>query len=182
MRFFKQMERREKTAWTISFLTGFVPAVAVFCLFSEKLVVSSGFLEEAFFSKIRYLDINQNGLFLYSLKSRLETVAFLVLLAAAGMAGIGNCLFLGWSGFCAGALLTTLCMRCGFSGIILFLGCILPQQLLFIPGFLLLLHWCEQKKEAKRLLLSLLVVIMACFLESYVNPVVLKVVLNIFLP
>lgn len=180
MKFSWKLERRERTTWMIIFLAGFFLGIALICLFPESLVTAAGFLDASFLSRLRYLDINQNGLLLYSVKQRVGMAAFLVLLSAAGAAGIGIWLFLGWCGISAGAVLTALSLRYGLKGIIFFAGCILPQQLLLIPGYLLLLDWCMRKMERKRLFLPLSVVIMGCFLESYVNPVVLKVVLKIF--
>lgn len=180
MKFSWKLERRERTTWMIIFLAGFFLGIALICLFPKSLVAESGFLDVSFLKRMRDLDINQNGLLIYSAKQRLGMAAFLVLLSAAGAAGIGAWLFLGWCGVSAGTVLTTLSLRYGIKGIIFFTGCVLPQHLLLIPGYLFLLDWCMKKMERRRLLIPLSVVIMGCFLESYVNPVVLKIVLKIF--
>lgn len=175
-----KLEKKEKTTWMMEFLAGFLAGIAVICLFFEELVIGSGFLDASFLSGLQYLDINKNGLFLYSIQQRMGMSAFLVLLSAAGAAGMGIAFVLVWSGISAGALLTVLSMRYGIKGLIFFLSCLLPQLFLMIPGYLMTMDWCYRKMERRRLLLPLIVVIMGCFLESYVNPYIFKVVLKIF--
>lgn len=180
MTFFWNLQRKEKTTWMLIFLAGFLLGIGAICLFSEELVLQTGFLDAAALDGVRYLDINRNGLFLYSLRQRMGMAAFLVLLSAAGVAGAGICLFLVWCGISAGAVLTVLSMRYGIKGLLFFLSCILPQQFLLIPGYLLLMDWCFCKRERKKILIPLAVVITGCLVESYVNPNILKVVLKIF--
>lgn len=175
-----KLERKEKNLWMMIFLAGFLLGIAAICMFFEELVIGSGFLDASFLAGIQYLDINKNGLLLYSLQQRIGIAAFLVLLSAAGAAGIGISFLLAWSGVSAGAVLTVLSMRYGIKGLLFFLACILPQQICFIPGYLMLMDWCHRRMERKKLLIPLLVVIMGCFLESYVNPYIFKVVLRFF--
>ncbi len=162
------------------FLAGFLGGIAAVCVFFDELVVATGFLDSSYLAGLRYLDVNKNGLFLYSLRQRLGMSAFLVLLAAAGAAGFGVCCCLLWCGISVGSILTVLSMRYGFKGLVFFLASIFPQQFLLIPGFLLLLDWCSRKMERRKLLTPLAVVIIGCLLESYVNPYVCKVVLKFF--
>lgn len=125
-----RFQKRDKTAWLVSFFFGFFLGIVMICLFSEALVMQTGFLDPDFLYGIRHLKINQNGLFLYSLRLRLGMAAFLVLLSMAGAAGIGSSLTLVWCGLSAGSVLTVLSLRYGIRGILLFLACVLPQQLL----------------------------------------------------
>lgn len=175
-----KLEKKEKTTWMLEFLAGFFAGIAVVCTFFEQFVIGSTFLDASFLAGLQYLDINKNGLFLYSIQQRMGAAAFLVLLSAAGAAGMGIALVLVWSGISAGAVLTVLSMRYGIKGLLFFLACLLPQQLLMIPGYLMMMDWCWKKMERRRLLAPLIVVIMGCFLESYVNPYIFKVVLKIF--
>lgn len=175
-----RLEKREKTVWMTVFLIGFLLGIGLICLLAQKLFLSSGFLDRTFLSRMKYLDMNKNGLFLFSLQQRIGMAAFLVLLSVAGAAGMGSFFLLVWSGMSAGAVLTIFSLRYGWKGIVLFLGSILPQSLLLVPGYLLLLDWCFKRLERRKLLIPLAVVIMGCLLESYVNPYILKVVLKLF--
>lgn len=173
-----RMRKKERTVWAAFFFAGFLAGIAAVCLKPDALVLRPGFLDAQTLLRVRYLDVNRNALLLYSLRQRLGTAVFLILLAAAGFGGAGSCLLPAWGGLSAGAVLTALSVRYGVKGPLLFLGTVLPQQILLIPGFLMLLDWCMGKQEKKKLLLSLAVVITGCILESYVNPFFLKVVLG----
>ena len=116
MIFFWKLGRKETRAWMILFLAGFLSGIAGVCLFSGPLVEATGFLDRAFWTRIQLLEINRNGLFLFSLRQRLIPTAFLVLLAAAGVAGIGTFCFLFFGGLSAGAVMTALSMRYGLGG------------------------------------------------------------------
>ncbi len=175
-----KLDRKQKTRWLLFFLTGFFAGIALMCLFYEELVIGNGYLDSNFMSGLRQLDMDMNRLLLYCLQERLEMAAFLVLLSAAGAGWAGICLLLIWFGGSAGGVLTALSMRYGVKGIFFFLSCILPQQLLLIPGYLMLMDWCYRRMERKKLLLPLAVVIIGCFVESYVNPYILKAVLRFF--
>lgn len=175
-----KLDRIQRTRWMLFFLTGFFAGIALMCLFYEELVIENGYLDSQFMSGLRHLDIDKSRLLLYCLQERLGIVAFLVLLSAAGAGWAGICLLLIWFGGSAGGVLTALSMRYGVKGIFFFLSCMLPQQLLLIPGYLMLMDWCHRRMERKRLLIPLVVVIMGCFVESYVNPYILKVVLRFF--
>lgn len=169
--------KRERTVWGACFFAGFLGGIAAVCLLPEALVIRPGFLDARSLSGLRYLEINRSALFLYSLRQRLGTAALLVLLAAAGLSRAGSGLFLFWGGLSAGTVLTALSMRLGIRGLLVFLGCALPQQLLLVPAYLLLLDRCAGKREKRSLLLPFIGLILGCLLEGYVNPFLLKAAL-----
>lgn len=180
MPFFRQMQEREKRRWVLALLTGFLAGIAAVCLLPGELVQKTGFLDSAFLDKIRYLELDQNRLLLYILQQRLGAAAFLVLLSAAGMTAGGIWLFGSWYGMSVGAVLTVLSMRYGIRGLLFFLACIWPQQLLLAPGYLLLFGWCAKRADSRRLLLAVGTLILGGLAECYVNPVVIKAVIKIF--
>ena len=177
---FWKLGRKETRIWTVLFLIGFMGGIMAVCLFPGPLMENTGFLDASFLTKLRFLEINRNGLCLFSLRSRLTAAAVLLLLSAAGADRAGTSCFLLFGGLSAGTVMTVLSARYGAGGLLLFAGCILPHQPVLFPGYLLLMDWCAQKPGKKKLLLPLAVVITGCFLESYVNPIVLKVVLRLF--
>ena len=124
------------------FLAGFLLGMALIFIGQEGLVQNTSFLTSDSLEWIGTLEINRKGLMLYCLRQRLLPAVLLVLAAAAGAGGAAVCLFLLWSGFCAGTLLSVLALRYGIRGIMLFAGGILPQALLLVPAFWLLCGWC----------------------------------------
>ena len=144
------------------------------------MVWNTDFLGRENFVRVGQLEINKNGLFCYVLQKRLGNIAFLLLMSAAGMAGAAAVLFAGWSGLTAGIILTVLSVRYGLKGVFWFCGCILPQQIFLVPGFLMMMEWCCQKKSPKKMMVPLMTVLMGCVLEAYLNPTFLQLILRIF--
>lgn len=182
----------------VIFLTGFLAGLALVFIGQEGLVQNTSFLNHESIEGISALEIDRQGLLLYSLRQRLFAAGLLVLAAAAGAGGAAVCLFLLWSGVSAGALLSVLSLRYGIRGVVLFAGGIFPQVLLLAPAFWLLCGWCVsfgQRKGGKAgagvkdLLLSaeggtLFLIFCAllggCFLEGYVNPSALDKIFFLF--
>lgn len=174
------------------FLAGFLLGMALIFIGQEGLVQNTSFLTSDSLEWIGTLEINRKGLMLYCLRQRLLPAVLLVLAAAAGAGGAAVCLFLLWSGFCAGTLLSVLALRYGIRGIMLFAGGILPQALLLVPAFWLLCGWCVspgRNRNGRRasmgkvfhlsgdggmLLLIFCALLCGCMLEGYVNPSILS--------
>ena len=68
---FWKLGRKETRIWTVLFLIGFMGGIMAVCLFPGPLMENTGFLDASFLTKLRFLEINRNGLFLFSLRSRL---------------------------------------------------------------------------------------------------------------
>ena len=93
------------------FLAGFLAGLSLVFIGQEGLVQNTAFLNHDSLEGIGALEINRQRLMLYSLRQRLLPAGLLVLASAAGAGGIAVCLFLLWSGFCAGTLLSVLSLR-----------------------------------------------------------------------
>ena len=139
--------------------------------------------------------------FFYCIRERIGRALVLVILATTylGMAAVWlACL---WYGACAGCLMAVSVLRYGLKGMVLLFVAFSPQFIALVPGGLLLLKWCErtyrerhkgymiQKEAGKtgfltRRLLSLfgimLLLILGCFLECFVNPGWIQGFLKIF--
>lgn len=181
----------------VIFLTGFLAGLALVFIGQEGLVQNTSFLNHESIEGISALEIDRQGLLLYSLRQRLLPAGVMVLAAAAGAGGAAVCLFLLWSGFSAGALLSVLSLRYGIRGVVLFAGGVLPQAFLLVPAFWLLCGWCVtfgQKRggkagagkalfltaEGRLLFLIFCAFIGGCVLEGYVNPSALDKIFLLF--
>ena len=139
----------------------------------------------------------------YVLKHRLFTVCMIGLLATTVIGLPAVCGYICYVGLSAGCLLSVAVIRYGIRGILLMMAGILPQGLLLIPAYATLFVWAigvnrmmysrSPYKEyyirsgrrfyvQKGLQMAgiFAVVIMGSLIESYVNPKVLHMILNIF--
>ncbi len=185
-----------------TFLFGFFGGIAGMMLQKERLLFQTGFLDSYTLSPVKYMDIDTGALLEVVLTKRLGIAFVLVILSTTYLGTFVAYLYQLKSGIILGLLTAGAVIRYGVKGLFLALGGIFPQQLLLIPAFLVLsLRCCEvcrllysveegagfHAEKKKRLLQKgvqiaccLAVVITGCLLETYVNPKILKFVLQIF--
>lgn len=153
-----------------------------------------------FIEKFKYARIQPLELFYYVLEERLPVFLLLLLFAATNWGILAGGLFLGWQCFAAGFLMASSVAAYGIKGILLIGTAVFPQYLLYIPIYISYLYlasfWRERARaqilEGKKRQIrdySLFAVLCICmlsvyiagiFLESYVNPYLLKNVLKFF--
>lgn len=144
-----------------------------------------------------------NGLFGYVLKHRLFTVCMLGLLATTMIGLPAVCGYVCYMGLSAGCLLSVAVIRYGIRGLFLMAAGIFPQGILLIPGYAAMFVWAVgvnrmlyfwgvgrehyagygRQTYLKKLLQMagiIVIIVIGCLLESYVNPQILKFVLRIF--
>lgn len=204
MQFTKRYNSGQRIQFIYVFLFGFFMGVFVMNMWKNALLGSTGFLNEEMLYQMKYARIDAQLFRGYVLQKRLTLFALLVMFATTylGIAVAYGALI--WFGFSFGMLLASCTIRYGFKGVLLFFSALLPQYLIYVPVFWMLLHWCYEVcasvyfpsriyKEAQyrsrkafvaakgiQLFFYLLVVIIGILLESYVNPQLLLGLLKKF--
>lgn len=190
-------------SWLYLFLGGFLAGILMINIWRNAFFGEMDLLSAASLSRLKYLDINGRSFLAYILRERLGTVVLLCLLATTYAGTVAIALYAGWMGMMAGVFLSIAAMRYGIKGIFLILAGILPQYLLLVPAYIMLMKWCYQMctglyyphkvyedgygvkrqyfmKKILQLLIILLVVIIGSMVESYVNPILISRFLKIF--
>lgn len=179
------------------FLTGFAAGVLYMALFGRSVVHETTLLSRYFFSKYQQVEFASGELFLYILKSRMSAFTLLWLTGFTFFGTAASLLALAWVGISLGITMTTAAMKMGFSGMLICLVSGLPQLILYVPAAAWLLRKISEMSENRerrssrysggrgQLLSYLLVWLLGFFLfflgsllESYVNPLFLRVVLK----
>lgn len=186
------------------FLFGFFMGVFFMNIWKSRLLTETGFLDEEMLYQLKYMQIDYHVFFLYVLKKRM-TLFFMLLVFATTYLGVavtyGSLI---WFGFSSGMLMAAVLIRYGLKGILLICASMLPQYIIYVPVFWLLLNWSyevcrilyfparvyeENRYRSRRTLIMtkgmqalvlLAVVIIGVLLESYVNPIILISLLKIF--
>lgn len=186
-----------KNAIRIFFL-GIIVGIILIFLCRNRLQTDIYLLNEEWILSMQMRQVEAKSLFVYILLKRLKEMGLMVLLATT-FAGI-VCMYgyIGLLGAGAGVLLAISCLRYGAKGLMLVVAASFPQALLYLPAFLYLFHLCyllcvklyfphkdywKSNSSMKVFLfknviyicITIVVVIIAILLESYVNP-------NIILP
>lgn len=176
------------------FTAGVFAGMIIMNLGKSMLLENTGLLDEYTLYHMKYMTVDSSALFYYVLKERLSMLLALAVLATTylGLVVCGGITL--WYGVCAGAFLATAVLRYGMKGILFVLVGIFPQYIIYVPAMIVMLIWCQriyrkiylEKTEwsIPRSLLQLsgilLVFIVGCILESFLNPYFLRGLLQIF--
>ena len=206
MQLTKRYTSGQRTHFIYVFLFGFFIGVFLMNFWKSTLFTDAGFLDEEMLYQMKYTQIDKGLFFFYVLKKRLTSFFLLTVMATTflGVAVTYGAFI--WYGFAGGAFMAAVCIRYGLKGILLLGATFLPQYLLYVPAFCLLLNWCYQicctlyfpakvyggwedtyrsrkaflAAKGVQFLVLLAVVITGIILESYVNPIILTNLLKIF--
>lgn len=183
----------------IFLLLSFVAGIFAANFMGREAVSHAGVLNDYFIEKFQYTQIKGENLFFYVVGERLPLLLLLFLLIVTSFGIPGGILALGWQGFSVGFMLSTGIAKYGVKGIMLVLGGLFPQYLFYLPVYIfyccmaVFLHQRLRGREGNMsdrgfiygigvlsVVLMLVMFVAGIFLESYVNPVILKNILKIF--
>lgn len=183
-----------------SLLGAFVAGIFLANLMGREAVSNAGILNDYFVEKFQYTEINGQNLFFYVVGERIPLLLLLLSLTLTSLGMAGGILMLSWQGFSVGFMLSAAIAKYGVKGILLVLGGVFPQYLFYFPVYVLYcyltVHLRQRLNRDKAgngsergyiygawLIAAvglLLIFVMGIFLESYINPVILKKILKIF--
>ena len=191
----------EKLLYTLFF--GFFAGVLGMILKKESLLYGTGFLDSYTLSPVKYLEPDIRELMISILMQRLGVAALLVILSTTYLGSAAAYGYQIWSGLAMGILASGSIIRYGGKGILLLCGCLLPQQFIFLPAFLMLSVKCcglcqimyfqgisggfsgKDKgrffvKKGLHMMFSIALIAVGSFVEAYINPKILQFILRLF--
>lgn len=183
-----------------SLLGAFVAGIFLANLMGREAVSNAGILNDYFVEKFQYTEINGQNLFFYVVGERIPLLLLLLSLTLTSLGMAGGILMLSWQGFSVGFMLSASIAKYGVKGILLVLGGVFPQYLFYFPVYVLYCYLTVHLRQRLNrdkvgngsergyiygawLIAAvglLLIFVMGIFLESYINPVILKKILKIF--
>lgn len=192
-----------RISWLYLFLGGFLVGTLVMNLWRSSFLEEMDLLNTSAINRLTYLEVDSQAFFGYVLRERLGMAVLLCLMATTCIGVAAMAVYMVWMGAMAGMFLSVAAIRYGLKGILLVLAGIVPHYLLLVPACIMLLNWCysvcvrlyyphrdkevfygnaKQYKMKKflQLMIILLVVIIGCLLESYVNPILFSNFLKFF--
>lgn len=152
----------------------------------SELLLRTEVFDENTLSLMKYQTSNDRSLFLYVLKERIWVIPLLFLMSTTYLATVAVYGILIWYGAGVGALAGVAILRYGVRGILLLLAAGLPHYLLYVPAIMVALQLSKvQRKPGKKFFMQLfvleVVVIIGCFLESYVNLMLVEKIIKAFI-
>lgn len=204
IRVFRKTEEAEQMArllYTLFF--GFFAGILGMILKKESLLFNTGFLDSYTLGPVKYLAPDTGKLLTTIFMQRLGAAVLLVILATTYLGSVAAYFYQAWSGLAIGILTAGSVIRYGLKGLLLTAGSLLPQQLILIPAFLMLSVKCCELcksmyfqgipgglsrkakggfliKKGMGMAVSIMLITAGCFIEAYINPKILKLVLQFF--
>lgn len=176
------------------FALGFLAGTLWVGLGREGWLMAATWLEPDFLWKIEHISVDKRALFFLTAGKRLRAFFLLWLLSYSLFRRVGTLGYFLYGGLCAGCVMELLIIKYGITGLLFYLGLILPQALFYIPGYMLMGNFClrrargygmpkkaGQKKNLGRAGLVLGILMAGAFLESYVNPEGIKILVKLLL-
>lgn len=166
-------------------------------------IKDDGLLNASMMKQLQSSELDGNYLFGYILKHRISVILIVSMLASTVIGLPILCAYVCYLGASAGCMLSVAVIRYGIRGLLFMAASVFPQGILLIPAYLLLFMWsldCNRSLYGKidrmdgryflgkqfilrngvRLLGILLLVVVGCIVESYVNSRIIHFVLKIF--
>ncbi len=189
--------------WMCIFFGGIIFGAILMNLGAAFFLGDDGIFNLPSLNRIRYLKVDSSSFLPYVIGQRIKPFLFLLLISATSFGTAAAYLLVAWQGIATGMLMTAAVIRFGIKGILLILAGIFPQYLLLFPAGIMMLVWCCQNCSVRynpgkslwpvygnrrkqlwhqmtALIWILCVVLIACVLECYVNPILMTDVVKIF--
>lgn len=188
--------------WIFLFMAGFIAGIFLINMNSNFFVGENGIYNTGTINRLKYLEIENSTFFRYVTAGRFKDYLLLGLMSTTYLGIVIAYGAAAFQGMMLGMVITVAVIRFGLKGILLVLSSFFPHQLLLLPAGAMMLMWCCQncralyfdrrtiwngelkKKYFFRQLIMLvwilMVVMIGCILESYVNPMLLMDVVKFF--
>lgn len=164
------------------YMLGFFFGILYANVVSKDYVAAVGIFNEYFLNQFVQTEIVVQDYLWYILRIRIMPLVALGVMGCLRIRKAVVVCFLLWTGLLCGILFTSAVMKMGLKGIVLCLVAALPQFILYIAGYVLVLwylynypvsRWNMTKTVAFAVFISL-----GILLECYVNPILMKMFLK----
>lgn len=206
MQWFRHVNRQQGRLFVGLAIAGFLLGLMLMNMGQKVLLENTGLLSEYTLYEMKYSEISSNAFFWYVLRKRVGAVLIMALLSTTWLGLVASYTYSAWLGISFGMLLMAAIIRYGLKGILLIVVGVFPQGIIYLPACFFLISWCRElcniiyfpskmsgetgtdeagknyimRRKAFQFLSLVVVVIIGCFFESYVNPKLLLNLLQIF--
>lgn len=177
--------RDGKKLCAVFLLIGFFTGILYSNLYAADYIMTSGIFNNLFLKQYQQIEVETDKYVWYLLRKRF---LFLGCVGIAGCTRFKKMVIAGvllWTGFASGMLLTAAVMKLGVKGIVLCLMGLIPHFVCYIASYMIVLwhflQYPQSRWNGTKMIGCLLLMLSGVLLESYVNPILLKVVVPLIL-
>lgn len=177
------MKIQENRKYFVLFcMLGFMAGILYANVLSGDYIASMGIFSDFFLKQYCQTEVNISEFLWYILRVRAAPLIFLGITGCTRLRKPVVILFLTWTGFSCGMVMTAAVMQMGIKGIILCLVGLMPHVLFYVAGYVMLLWFLfcypQIKWDFMKAVCFLLLIAVGIVLECYVNPALMKMFLN----
>ena len=154
--------RENKKHFILFYMLGFFIGIVYANLMSKDYITSMGIFNEFFLSQYMQADVDVAEYIWYVVRIRVAPVAVICALGCTRLRKLVVVLFLLWTGFSSGMIMTSSVLKMGVKGILLWYFFSYPES-----------RWNLSKTVS-----FLLFIAVGILLECYVNPVIMQMFLK----
>ncbi|MGC4020062.1 MAG: stage II sporulation protein M [Muricomes sp.] len=166
----------------VFFMPGFLLGIIYVNLIMKKYTAEPGIFSDYFLKQYQTAEIVAQEYIWYLIKIRVIPFLFLAGLAFTKFRKISSIAFLVWTGFSSGMLLSMAVLGLGIKGSILCIVGILPQFLLYVPAYMIVIWYSytypQSKWNTQKTIFAAMTMAAGIILEAYVNPVLMQAFLS----
>lgn len=165
------------------FMPGFLCGILYMNLTAQNTVANPGIFSESFLRQYEAAEIASGVYLLYLIRIRIMPFFMLIGLSFTRMRKVSAGAFLAWTGFSCGVILSMAVMEMGIRGILFCVAGVLPQFLVYVPAYVVVLWYCwiypQNRWNREKTIFVVGAMLAGILLEVYVNPMLVKGVLNL---
>ena len=158
-------------------MPGFLLGILYTNFLSENMIMYTGILSESFLNQYLYTDVNSGEYIWYVLKERVLPVLIIGALGCTRLKKWIVGIFLAWTGFLGGMMMTLAILKMGVKGLILCLVALTPHVFFYIAVYVILLwylyNYPDSQWNSVKTVCLILFLSVGILLETYVNPVLM---------
>lgn len=160
------------------FMPGFLFGIIYVNLIAKQYTAQPGIFSDYFLKQYAAADVVAREYILYLVRIRILPFLLILGLSFTKLRKLSAFLFLLWTGFSSGMLLSMAVLGMGIKGSILCVVGILPHFLLYIPAYVVVLWYCwgypVNQWNQQKTVFVVLTMVMGIVLEAYVSPIWMK--------
>lgn len=173
-----------KKQFLVFFMPGFFLGIIYVNFIARKYMAEPGVFSDYFLDQFTTAQIDVREYLPCLLRLRLSPLLALAALSFTKVRKPAAVLFLVWTGFSGGVLISSAAAGLGIRGTLLCVTALLPQFLCYIPAYLILLWYCYSAPRTQwnrqKTIFLVLAMSVGIILELYVNPVLVRAFLSTF--
>ena len=161
------------------FLIGFFGGILYFNIFAKHYLLSEGIFDEYYMEQYSSTEFKTSSYIWYIIKIRVIPVIFCIIIASRWYGKFMGYIFLMWTGFASGTILTLAVFRFGIKGILLCIVGVLPHFICYITVYMVLftylLCYPDVRWNSTKTVSVVLFLLLGIITETYINPVLMDI-------